>query len=165
MLAGPGYLARLNDPTPATRAIQAHFSNVTRGLCSVRHRTGTADGGYVLAAAVVRDSSEAPFPSAALTRWCDEVVGDLGGVAATWAETEQQASRTETAEKRERSDANDIPDVVLLAEASRLAPLKAAARHLDGIVGEGASLRWLRRPGLYRLEMERLADRHVQDKL
>jgi len=39
-LAGPAYLARLNDPTPWSRKMMPHHRNMVRSLCLVRERYG-----------------------------------------------------------------------------------------------------------------------------
>src|SRR5262252_7858970 len=39
-LAGPAYLARLNDPTPWSRKMMPHHRNMVRSLCRVRESRG-----------------------------------------------------------------------------------------------------------------------------
>src|SRR5262245_61936979 len=39
-LAGPAYLARLNDPTPWSRKMMPHHRNMVRSLCRVRESYG-----------------------------------------------------------------------------------------------------------------------------
>lgn len=42
------YLARLNDPTPWTRAVVAHFRNTSRTICDVVGTRGRGMGAFVL---------------------------------------------------------------------------------------------------------------------
>jgi len=42
-LSSPAYMARLADPTPATRAIMAHFRDMYRAVCEVVFDTGAPD--------------------------------------------------------------------------------------------------------------------------
>ena len=46
-VTGPDYLARLNDPTPWTRATIPYFRNVARSLCEVAATFGEGQGGLI----------------------------------------------------------------------------------------------------------------------
>jgi hypothetical protein len=49
VLAGPHYLARLNNPTPLTRhVIPKYFRNMVRGVCGVRFSVGAGEGGWLI---------------------------------------------------------------------------------------------------------------------
>lgn len=69
-LASPAYLARLNNPTPWTTRVMAHYRGMSRGLCSVLGSFGYGQGG---AAALLR-FSPAESQAAQLHRWLLEEV-------------------------------------------------------------------------------------------
>jgi hypothetical protein len=155
VLAGPDYQGRLNQPTPWTRRAVREFLNVTRGLTAVAASRGKADGGCLLAVGLLVEERAAARARAALgAPLVDELIALPGVCAAHLAEADRAASRLDTAERRERGAGTELPDAVLLVEASRverLAPararIEAALRGLEGVAV-------LRRPGTYRLEFQ-----------
>lgn len=48
VLAGPAYLARLNDPTPWSRKMMPHHAGMVRSLCEVTSSAGAGVGRYML---------------------------------------------------------------------------------------------------------------------
>lgn len=60
-LAGPAYLARLNDPTPWSRRMMPHHRNMVRSLCLVREGYG---GGIAGAMATARLAGKRALPRA-----------------------------------------------------------------------------------------------------
>ena len=48
VLAGPAYLARLNDPTPWSRKMMPHHTGMVRCLCAVTASAGAGVGRYML---------------------------------------------------------------------------------------------------------------------
>lgn len=156
VLTSPEYLARLDQPTPATRAILPHFRNTSRSVCLGAYSTGASTGGHVLALRLeipsafvdafdlaVRDSL---FPSAMA----------LDGVVACHLYTcDQRASHIDTAESRTR--AFDVPSCIVLCEATTAAAAERARSVFDG--GALAAHEVLVRPdaAVYHLEISRLA--------
>jgi hypothetical protein len=65
-----------------------------------------------------------------------------------------EASRVQTAEKQARGKAADVPDAVLLVEASREPPLADAEASLRSAVDGLPEVTFLRPPGFYRLEFQ-----------
>jgi hypothetical protein len=153
VLSSDAYLARLNDPTPLTREAVAHFFNVTRGLGDVVVSEGEADGGHLLAAAWngTPDTSQRQ----ALIGLVRDRLARLAGIcAAHLVISDRAASETETAERAARSNANEIPDVVILIEAGRASSLAPALAEIEAQADRFAGLSVLRPPGTYRLEYQ-----------
>jgi hypothetical protein len=157
VMSGPDYLARLNSPTEWTRRAVREFRNVTRGLTEVIAGRGVTDGACLLAAGLTADEAAADHLHAEAQGLIEMLAGIPGISAAHLTEADRAASRVETAEKRERGTANEVPDIVAMIEASRPEPLAAARAKLDATLAGIPGLRLMRRAGTYRLEFEVLA--------
>lgn len=157
VMSGPDYLARLNSPTEWTRRAVREFRNVTRGLTEVVAGRGVTDGACLLAVGMTAEEEVV----AALRGQAPGLIEDLAAIpgvcSAHLTEADRAASRIVTAEKRVRGAANDVPDLVVMLESSRIEPLAAARAKLDTALAAIPGLHMLRRPATYRLEFEVLA--------
>jgi hypothetical protein len=74
VLASDAYLARLNDPTPWTAKLMAHYRGMRRGLCAVVGSFGLGQGGAAALIQFTRNEARA----AALRQWLlQDVLPDL----------------------------------------------------------------------------------------
>lgn len=64
VLAGPAYLARLNDPTPWSRKMMPHHAGMVRSLCEVTASAGAGVGRYMLTLRPAASTSQGPQTSA-----------------------------------------------------------------------------------------------------
>jgi len=117
VVKGADYLARLNAPTPWTVSTVRHFRGVARSLCEVAASAGEGQGGLVATfrydvdprfAAVHRDRMANAAPNVAAGK-------DVAGFHLLVADAE--ASAVETAEKRARAEANEVPRWIVLVES------------------------------------------------
>lgn len=112
------YMAALNDPTPWTRQVMAHFTQMSRTVCGVVASAGCGTGIVIetmrLSSRVERDGFVA-----AMTRNVIEPVAARKGVVGVHLLEGQAASRAETAETRLRG-ASESADWILLVEAVRM---------------------------------------------
>jgi hypothetical protein len=148
VITGSDYAARLNAPTPATRAVTAQFRTTTRALAAVMESRGPGMGGvmgtlrfdaeeWLLAElrAVVRGAATLP-----------RVTG------AHLCRTELAASGVRTTETRDRTDLGMPPAWFVLVEATDVQAL--ALEELQAMLGRAGA----RAPiviGRYRLEYAR----------
>jgi len=117
VLTGADYLARLNDPTPWTRATVAHFRNVTRGVCQVAASVGDGRGGLV---ATFRYGVASQAASAECVAWRAraEAIGASPGIAGCHLlVADAKGSAIETTERRARAGSSGIPSLVVLVES------------------------------------------------
>ena len=129
-LVSPRYLARLNEPTPATVATLKHFRNTSRAVCRLVHSIGSSTGGHMLA---VRFDVAAADAEAMRTYVQEEAFPRLaartGVVAAHLLAADTSASYVNTAESSAR--AFDVPAWVLLCEASTSDAANEAVAAID----------------------------------
>ncbi|WP_186028659.1 DUF4286 family protein [Burkholderia gladioli] len=155
VLTSPAYLARLNHPTPLTRATVQAFRNTARSICRVERSAGGSTGGHALTlhlpAGLALDV-ETLFA---------RLLGMTGVLAAHLLTADEAASRIDTAESRQRAFV--VPARVLMVEASTPAAAQAA---LDLLVeaagvagGDAARVATAAGAGIYALEISRLPAR------
>lgn len=135
VLAGPAYLARVNDPTPWTRRVLPLFRNTTRTACRVTLSLGQGIGG---ALATVRLGS--------LLERENEVRGWLSGTALPalieqpgfvgvhFAEADLSATNVPTAERKLRGQEDEVIHAVVLVEGTEPEAVERACR--DGLSEE-----------------------------
>jgi len=156
VLASPGYLARLNSPTPWTTDSVRHFRNVARSLCRVETSHGQASGGWLGTLRFDCDPAQDAGLATELARILAGLAGHPGIVAAHTGRADLAASTARTAEQTGRP-ANAVPRWVVMVEASTEAavrdaladPLSAAALARFGLLGLEA--------GFYGLQFDLLA--------
>ena len=123
VITGSDYAARLNDPTPATRAVTAQFRATTRALARVVESRGPGLGGILLTLRFEAEAMLAPELST-ITRSCAVVPRVTG---AHLCRTERDASAQRSAETRARSDIEAPPAWFVLIEATDPQALDLAA--------------------------------------
>ena len=105
VITGSDYVARLNDPTPATRTVTAQFRATTRTLARVVESRGPGLGGILLTLRFEAEAMLVPELST-ITRSCAVVPRVTG---AHLCRTERDASDLRTAETRARADIETPP--------------------------------------------------------
>jgi hypothetical protein len=160
VLTSPEYLARLNQPTPATQHTLQFFRNTSRVVCKPVVTTGTSSGGHILAMRI-------SVPSAASQAMCELVSNKLfpramaltSVVACHLFSSDQAASYINTAESATRTF--DVPSWVILVEATTHAAAEAAKEVIVG--AELSALGVAVRPdvAVYALEICRMGSRCI----
>lgn len=112
------YIAALNDPTPWTRQVMAHFTQMSRTVCSVTASAGCG-AGVVIETMRLSSRVERNGFVAAMTRDVIEPAAARRGIVGVHLLEGQAASRAETAETRLRG-ASENADWILLVEAVRM---------------------------------------------
>ena len=123
VITGADYAARLDDPTPATRAVTAQFRATTRTLARVVESRGPGLGGVLLTLRFEAEAMLAPELST-ITRSC-AVVPRVTGTHL--CRTERDASDLRTVETRARGDIETPPAWFVLIEATDAQALDLAA--------------------------------------
>jgi len=118
VLSGQDYMQRLNSPTPWTREVVASFRGVARSICRVLYSGGVGQGAVMVTVRFAVESSAETevtrlLRQEALPRACDMAVI----VGAHLCRADEAGSRVETAEKKARNDATEVPSWILLVEA------------------------------------------------
>lgn len=117
VVAGTDYLARLNNPTPWTKATVPHFSNVSRSICKVGATFGNGSGGLI---GTWRYSVEEGKADTHRKTMCERILPALAGrpgvAGVHLLIADVAASEVKTAEQRVRAQANLIPGWVILLE-------------------------------------------------
>ncbi|MBW4089677.1 MAG: hypothetical protein HIU82_00985 [Proteobacteria bacterium] len=148
VVTGVDYAARLNDPTPATRAITAEFRTTTRALAAVVESRGPGMGGVMGTLRFDAESWLAPE-----LRTVVRSAATLPRVTgAHLCRTDLAASGVRTTETRDRADLDVPPAWFVLVEASDPEAL-ALADLAAMLVRAGARVPIV--SGCYRLEYVR----------
>lgn len=153
VLTGAGYLARLDAPTPRTRAAVQHFRGVARSLCEVATTHGEGQGGLIATYRYDVADADAAGHRVAMSAKL-EAVGRLPGIAgAHLLVADPQASAIETAERKARGTATLVPRWIVLVECwGDVEPFAAFARTLAADASfAGAAPDW----AVYRLQNAR----------
>lgn len=150
--SSPKYRERLNDPTPWTREVVAHFRNTGRIICKRVATVGTGDGAFVETIRLGA-TGEAEFEKVMSGELLPAIIEQEGIVAAHLLQGMRETSAGASAEKALRSGSDRIADWVLLIEAVDPGCLLGAdhmARVDDLCRGNGAKPGWER--GVYGLQ-------------
>ena len=129
----PGYLARLNNPTPWTAAVAPSFQNFLRVACERVASAGNGDGGSM---ATIRFDFTRPEAETALRQAAQSLVDAilaLPGVSCVHlgiARSEVSSVRTRETEIRSAM-AEKAFDAVILVEGSQHAGLEAAVPEIE----------------------------------
>jgi hypothetical protein len=134
VLTSPAYRARLNDPTPATRAMMPHFRAMARSAMVETVREGRGIGG---AAVTVRYAADAP---ADLPRAAMRAIEPAEITAARLWRAAPGAAPTDTVEGRMRPGADEVAAGAVVIETARAAAAERLAAALaddavDGAIG------------------------------
>lgn len=149
VLQGAGYTERLNDPTPATKATTAKFTDTFRALARVLVSHGPGIGGALL---TIRFDCDAQHLIAvrAMVRAAAQAQRVTG---AHLCQADTAASLIRTTETRDRTDIQPPPSCFILVEATD--PEALTDILLDrALLGAGATGPFVR--GTYRLEYVRV---------
>lgn len=131
VLTGPTYLARLNDPTPATLAAVEHFRNTTRSLCRIEHSVGESSGAYAVTVRLKQDAAASgDLKDFVTTCVFPDVLDRADVVAAHLFATDLDASNVETHEAQHRGGAGDLPARVAVVECTTGDGARAAAQRM-----------------------------------
>jgi hypothetical protein len=109
--SSPAYRERLNNPTPWTRRVVAHFANTARTVCRRVAQAGRGDGAFVETLRVSLATSTA------MSQCLPQLIQRDGIVASTLLQGIPAASAADTAEKKLRSQPDQISDWVLISES------------------------------------------------
>ncbi len=149
VLQGVDYANRLNDPTPATKAVTARFTDTFRALSRVLVSHGPGMGGALL---TIRFDCDEPHLIAvrALVRAAAQAQRVTG---AHLCQGDPAASLVRTTETKDRTDIQPPPSCFALVEATD--PEALTDILFDrGLLGAGATGPFVR--GTYRLEYARV---------
>lgn len=147
VLVAPAYVARLNAPTPLTRAALAHFRNTSRAVCRVACSRGGSSGGHLLALRFdVPSHRVADLEQSVRDDLFPAALASGGIVACHLCHADPGASYLDTAESSTRRF--DVPPWVLLVEATTAAaaqrvhegPVRAALDALGATVRPDAAV-------------------------
>jgi len=154
-VAGPDYLARLNDPTAWTTATVRHFRGVARSLCEVAASVGEGQGGLIATFRyTVDDDVVARRRNALAHSVLPQLAAEPGVAGCHLLVADEAASAVETAERRLRSEKNAIPRCILLVESwGDVDSFQALCRRIvgDSLFGDTPAPA----SGLYRLQNSR----------
>ncbi|MEO8305440.1 MAG: hypothetical protein ABI724_15085 [Betaproteobacteria bacterium] len=131
VLAGQDYVNRLNAPTEWTRRVVPHLRNVARSICRVAHTSGVGSGGVMLTIRFDIGAAHRAHAVQALSRDLLPPFVFRPGVSGVHLLLADEAvSKVETAEKKARADATDVPTWVILVEGNSDADVEAAGEAL-----------------------------------
>ena len=154
-VTGPEYLARLNAPTPWTRATVRHFRDVARSLCEVVASFGDGQGGLIATFRYAVDGDAlARHRSAVVATTLPALAAEHGIAGCHLLLADETASAVETAERRLRAGHTTIPRCIVLVESwGDVDPIRALCARIadESLFGNAAA------PdvGLYRLQNSR----------
>lgn len=148
VITGADYAARLNDPTPATRAVTAQFRTTSRALAAVVESRGPGMGGVM--GTLRFDAEDWLLPELRTVVRSAATLPRLTG--AHLCRTELAASGVRTTETRDRTDLETPPTWFVLVEATDEAALELdEVQAMLGRAGARAPIL----AGRYRLEYVR----------
>lgn len=159
VVQGIDYRARLDSPTPWTRATVTWFRNVSRALCAVAFSTGKGCGGLIGTWRYdVPDEAAEEHRRAMCERLLPALAGRRGVAGAHFLVADPEASATETAERQARGGDTLIPRWIVLLEGwGDEAPFESLCREaLSDEVLAGTGMCGAAEFGLYRLQATRL---------
>jgi hypothetical protein len=146
------YVTRLNDPTPWTRRVVAHFHDTSRTVCDVVVTLGRGEGVW-LEAIQIQAPNGGAFRSSCETRILPELIAVPGVCGAHLLHGRRPVGSTNTAETKLRGGPDASADWILLVEAveqSVAANLREGILSRDNLGAGDVGLGIVR--GLYRLQ-------------
>ena len=153
VLQSNNYLERLNKPTPLTVDTVKDFYNVTRGLTKLHYSKSIGEGGNIIVAGFQFDTNNQIIDELTdLLKKIEMQNSLVCGVHLCIANLE--ASNQETAERRARSNTNEVPDLVVIIESGWAQALLNVYKEFSASIAQIDRLKVLRAPGTYRLEYE-----------
>jgi hypothetical protein len=134
----PGYLSRLNDPTPWSRRVGATQTDFLRGAFEVDLSLGAGVGGALASLRIaLAEPCDRASVSLKLQHACIDVRALHGvvGVHLGFAKPEVTGVRTKEMEIRPSSEPENTVDAVVLAETIGFEELEAILPEIQGRVG------------------------------
>jgi hypothetical protein len=137
VLTSPAYLARLANPSPRTRAVMPHFSNMARAACEI-----VADFGSMRAPGSVLAWLElAGLPSDSAR---DELVAASSAGRVRVAAPDAGSTRVPNPESKFRATPDRLPPPFLLIEGNDERAVRAAAERVGRALGAPQAARFFR---------------------
>ena len=115
VFTSPAYLARLNDPTPWTRRVVAHFTDTSRTPCDVAATRSLGEGSWI--EAIRLELGNGDRFAAAAERDLLPALSAAPGVVAAHLLRGRTETRTVTAETKLRGQPDRLAAWILLVEA------------------------------------------------
>ena len=115
VFTSPAYLARLNDPTPWTRRVVAHFTDTSRTPCDVAATRGLGEGSWI--EAIRLELGNGDRFAATAERDLLPALSAAPGVVAAHLLRGRTETRTVTAETKLRGQPDRLAAWILLVEA------------------------------------------------
>jgi len=132
VLGGRDYLDRLNSPTDWTKRVVPSFRNVARSICRVAYSSGVGSGGVMATVRFDVDATNRGLTTDALvTRILPPLELRTGIAGVHLCLADEAVSNVETAEKRARADATDVPTWIVLIEGIGVEEVRKAAEDLE----------------------------------
>ena len=150
-LTSPGYLARLNDPSPWSTRLMPHHRNMVRSQCRVLESAGGAIARHALTLRLSPAPGQESALRAFLAAQAKEIAAQAGTTAAHLLQTQTPAIAA-TTEQKIRGGADLAADWIVVAcgyELDALKALRAAALGSESLARQGAAPG--ERAGLYSL--------------
>lgn len=141
VLAGPAYLARLNDPTPWSRKMMPHHSGMVRSLCQVTASAGAGVGRYMLTLRLSPVAEQAPRLRTYLEALVTKLPTRRGVTGAHLLERADLGQVAQTQEQRIRGQDRTADWVLLVCgyDAASLRELLAAELAQTALERQGAT--------------------------
>lgn len=141
VLAGPAYLARLNDPTPWSRKMMPHHAGMVRSLCQVSASAGAGVGRHMLTLRLSPAAQRAPQLRAHLAGLVATLPTRRGVTGAHLLERADVGPVAPTQEQRIRGQDRTADWVLLVCgyDAASLRGLLAAELAPDALEQQGAA--------------------------
>ena len=152
-LSSSHYLARLDHPTPWTKAVVATFTDTSRTICRVESSVGTGDGAAIETIRLGSSLDARRFMQNVKNLVTPLPSERVGIVSVHLLRGDNDASNRPTEEKKLRAAADEIAEWILLIEATdveRLTDLRRSSLGNDALLKAGARADLKR--GIYRLQ-------------
>jgi len=127
VVAGPDYMARLNNPSEWTRKIMPFFRNMSRSVCNLRYSDGPGEGGFI---ATLRFSASNKNEDQLLETVLPQVGKAEGVVGVHFCVADGAASNIPTREKTFRTAMDMCAPYTIMVEGSSARFVKSAAAKL-----------------------------------
>ncbi len=159
-LSSAAYLARLDNPTPWTKAVIANFIDTSRTICRVEGSVGAGDGAAIESIRLGSTLDDRRFAQNMVALIAPLPATATGIVSVHLLRGDTTASSRPTAEKKLREGADTVAEWILLVEAIEpecLTALRRSPLSDQGLISAGARADLNR--GIYRLQYALSASR------
>lgn len=128
VLTSQAYLDRLNAPTEWTKKSLGQFRDSNRTLCSVAASLGRGEGPAIETVQLKTDKDAEAFKAELINSVLPAILVERGVIGVHLLEGLTAASKAGTAEKKLRSQPDQVADWVVLIEATEPEALQAARK-------------------------------------